>query len=297
MNKTTKDESISSCPVCGGQVATKRNVVRAGNVAICTSCGTWYRVPKPSEQELRSIYDKSYYDAWGIDQDENIAKLSKRATFLPLFKRIKAKLPEGGKVPVILDVGAATGLLLDIAKEKNWDCYAIEINPYALKILRDKFGDAKVCDKDIAECIFPEHTFDIITMTDLIEHSFDITGTLKKAARLLKPAGMLCITTPAIDSFSRYLMGTQWLHFKEEHIQYFTRKALKKSLFAAGFNNIKIYCWSKTLTIDYINRQLHAYPHRILTPLIKGLRWFLPTAIRTLPMRFRCGEIWAIATL
>ena len=297
MNETVETMPTPSCPVCGEQVVAKRNVVRAGNVAICTQCGTWHRVPRPSEQELKSIYDKNYYDAWGINEDENVTMLSKQATFLPLFKRIEAKLPDTGDLPVILDVGAATGLLLDIAKDKNWDCYALEINPYAIEILRDKFGDAKVCGKDIAECIFPEHTFDIITMTDLIEHSLDVTGTLKKTATLLKPTGMLCITTPAVDSLSRYLMGTQWLHFKEEHIQYFTRKALKEAILAAGFNNVKIYCWPKTLTIDYINRQLRVYPHRALTPLVKGLSWFLPTAIRTLPMRFRCGEILAIATL
>ena len=104
MNETVETMPTPSCPVCGEQVVAKRNVVRAGNVAICTQCGTWHRVPRPSEQELKSIYDKNYYDAWGINEDENVTMLSKQATFLPLFKRIEAKLPDTGDLPVILDV-------------------------------------------------------------------------------------------------------------------------------------------------------------------------------------------------
>ncbi|MCH7751714.1 MAG: hypothetical protein IH898_06110, partial [Planctomycetes bacterium] len=35
------------CPICSCRIATGRQVVRAGAIAICRDCGTWYRLPRP----------------------------------------------------------------------------------------------------------------------------------------------------------------------------------------------------------------------------------------------------------
>ena len=149
MNDVVNQTVNDPCPICQCRTATKRQVVRAGDIAVCNGCGTWYRVPRPDIKEIEAIYDESYYDAWGLDDDETVARRSKQATFLPLFKRIESKLIPSEESPAILDVGAAYGLLLNIAREKQWDCYALEINPYAIELLRKEFGDEKVYDKDL----------------------------------------------------------------------------------------------------------------------------------------------------
>ena len=58
-----------ACPVCGGQVARTRVVVRAGKVGVCDACGSWLRLPRPTPAELAKIYDREYYDAWGLGRD------------------------------------------------------------------------------------------------------------------------------------------------------------------------------------------------------------------------------------
>jgi hypothetical protein len=109
------DRPISDlCPICSGSAAKSRQVVRAGPVATCGQCGSWYRVPRPTPQDLAQIYDKDYYDSWGLDEDENAAWVSKRATFEPLLRRVKELLATGDTQ------NAHKMRLLDIASARCW---------------------------------------------------------------------------------------------------------------------------------------------------------------------------------
>jgi len=78
-----------SCSICCGAPSTLHHVVRAKDVAVCGQCGSWYRVPRPTKQDLAKIYDKDYYDSWGLHGDENMTWASKKATFSPLLCRIQ----------------------------------------------------------------------------------------------------------------------------------------------------------------------------------------------------------------
>jgi len=295
MKKTALPDT-DLCPVCGNIPIHIRRVVRANEIAVCGNCGSWYRVPRPGPETLNKIYDKKYYNSWGLNEDEKITQLSKRATFTPLLRRIKKILdPEGAINLRILDVGAATGMLLETANEFNFIPYATEVNDYSVTVLRQLYGSDHVFAGELTDCPFADGYFHVVTMTDVIEHVTEPGKTFQTAARLLGKDGVLCITTPRIDSLSRRVMGGGWLHFKEEHIQYFSRKAMAKALRLAGFSIIKISPHYKFLTLDYIYRQLLTYPHRLLTPVIRALHRILPAKWRNRPLRYCCGEMLVIA--
>ena len=105
------------------------------------------------------------------------------------------------------------------------------------------------------------------------------------------------MTTPRIDSFSRMLLGRQWLHFKEEHIQYFSRRGIIGVLEDAGFGEIRVCGHYKHLTIAYIHQQLQAFPHWLLTPAIGLIHGIIPKRLRVRPMRFRFGEMLVVGRL
>jgi len=290
-----------SCPVCGGAAAECRQVVRAGTVAVCGLCGSWYRVPRPTAQELERIYDKDYYDSWGLDEDEASAWMSKRATFGPLLHRVKELLINGdagnaGKTR-LLDVGAATGMLLRTAGELGWEVYATELNHYSADILRKCYGSERVFEGELTRCGFERDFFDVIMMTDVIEHVVDVPATLQKAADLLRTGGIVCITTPCIDAVSRVLMGSHWLHFKQEHIQYFSRRGIEDSLCKAGFSDTVVSGHRKYLTFDYVRRQLQTYRHWLLTPTVWFAGRLIPHPLRCRPVGYRCGEMLVTARL
>ena len=288
-----------SCPICGGAAGKVKCVLRAKNVAVCDNCGGWYRLPRPSASDLKRIYTKEYYDSWSLNHNEQSVKSTKHATFSPILVRIeKGKLSEAGtNKGKILDVGAATGFLLDVATERGWDPYAIELNPYSAGVLREKFGAKRVFEGELADYPGRSEFFDVITMTDVLEHVLDIHTTLKRAAGLLKEGGVLCMTTPRIDSFSRFLLGKKWLHFKEEHLQYFSRRGMVEVLREAGFEQIQISAHYKYLTIAYLHQQLQAFPHPLLTRIITLIHSILPNSLCICPMRFRCGEMLIIGRL
>ena len=282
------------CPVCEGPPGAVRCVVRAGKVACCSDCGSWYRVPRPTEAQLAELYNKGYYDAWGIEQDDEIARITKRATFRPLLQRAEKLITAPPKAR-ILDVGAATGLLLEMAEELGYLPHAVEPNPYAAKVLRERFGEQRVFEGELTDCEFPSESFDVVTMTDVIEHVLDVRGTLQAAQKLLRPGGALVITTPRIDSLSRLAMRGGWLHFKVEHIQYFSRRAILQVLREAGFTDIRVWGHPKRLTFDYLHLQLRTYPHWVLTPLIRVLRCLTPRPLRRKPIPLQCGEMLVLA--
>jgi len=284
------------CPVCGGRCVRRRQVLRAGLVGVCGHCGCWYRQPRPGAEELAGLYGDRYYDSWGLSENPAAAERGKMLTFTRLLAQIDPLLPASPTGPRrLLDVGAATGLLLTAAQQRGWRPYGVEINPYAAELLCRCFGADRIYQGELPQSPFPLAFFDAITMTDVIEHVLDIRRTLHAAAVRLRPGGILALTTPRVDSLSRRLLGAHWLHFKLEHIQYFTRAALAESLQTAGFQVITLTGWSKSLDWEYLHRQLQTYPHWLLSPLVSGLRALLPRSLRQRPLWYRCGEMLALA--
>lgn len=286
------------CPVCGHGANMYssnmlRSVARAGLVASCQSCGTWYRAPRPNIEVLAQIYQKDYYNSWNLQGAPSAARLSKRASFAPLLDMAQAKL-KGDNIS-LLDVGAATGILMELAKERGWISHGIEFNPYSAQLLRDSFGADKIYEGELLHCPFPKRSFQIIMLCDVLEHVLDIRGTLAAARELLAPGGIIFITTPRIDTFSRKLMGRNWLHFKEEHIQYFSASSLRTLLSDLKFLDVEIQTHSKYLTLDYLYAQLTTYKHFLLTPLLCTIHGIAPRFIRQYAAPYACGEMLAIA--
>lgn len=260
----------------------------------CGDCGLERIQPQPSDETLAKIYGAHYYDAWGLhDNEDMVAALKKRT-----FKYVLGKLPltPGAK---LLDCGAATGFLLDVAAELGYQPYGLELSEFGAKAIADKFGEDRVFCGELQNAAFPgiaPGDFDVITMCDYIEHVRDPRHTLELARKLLRPGGTIAITTPDAGSPSRRVLGTGWTHYKIEHLFYFNKKNLERLLKDIGFSTVKFYPLWKSLTLDYISHQFEVYPHPALTQLARGVRRFTPSRIRSLPLPFTTGELLAVAT-
>jgi SAM-dependent methyltransferase len=171
------------------------------------------------------------------------------------------------------------------------------VNHYSAGILRQRYGEDRVFEGELVECGFGQDFFDVITMTDVIEHVLDVPATLQAAANLLRAGGVLCITTPRIDALSRVLMGSHWLHFKQEHIQYFSRRGIEHSLREAGFGDTTISRHRKYLTYDYLFRQLRTYRHWLVAPILSFAGHLLPRPLQFRPVGYRCGEMLVMSRL
>ncbi|NRA45718.1 MAG: class I SAM-dependent methyltransferase [Oligoflexales bacterium] len=84
---------------------------------------------------------------------------------------------------------------------------------------------------------FPDQSFDLITMCELIEHLSDPFLALKESLRCLKNNGTLIITTPDYKKVGAY--------FYEDptHIRPFISEGLQRTLKIAGFMKPEVRNW------------------------------------------------------
>lgn len=108
---------------------------------------------------------------------------------------------------VLLDVGCSHGTYtFSMALEKQMQkVIGIDINQHSindgLKILKVlDFPNVNFFKQDILKCDFPDEYFDIVIMGEVIEHIQDTDTLLKEIRRILRPRGILIISTPYCES-------------------------------------------------------------------------------------------------
>ncbi len=156
--------------------------------------------------------------------------------------------PEGG---ALFDVGAATGILLDIARKRGWQVEGIEPSTWAVRLARERYH------LDLIEGVFEEASlkdnhYTSITMVDFIEHISHPFEAAVKAHKIISPEGILCLVTPDVKSLAARVMGMSWWHFRPGHLGYFTKKSLQTLLHRSGFRIIKHRKYSWTFSLHYL---------------------------------------------
>ncbi len=164
------------------------------------------------------------------------------------------------KNPVkLLDIGCYDGHIAFLLKNclgNNCKAYGIDIARKTIELALQKGIHAKICDieKGIE---FESNLFDYVFAGEIIEHLYDTDYFLREVKRVLKPNGILILTTPNFLSFGRrlfYLFGKgifmeQSFSLPENaagHIRYFTFETLKDLLILHKFEQIAAF--SDTVT-------------------------------------------------
>lgn len=216
----------------------------------CAQCRLVFVAPLP--EETSSIYAQDYFTGaergYGyVDYDTDKQAMEK--VFIGYLKQLENLLTKTNRS--ILDIGAATGYFLDLARRQGWETAGIEISDYAAKVARQRGLDVKT--GVVGQDLFPVSFFDVITMWDVLEHVRDPRSDLTRVYRLLRPGGLLLINTPNSGSFLARLLGTGWhLLVPPEHLHYFTPKSLALLLEQLGFEVLKISFQGKVFTLEYI---------------------------------------------
>ena len=158
------------------------------------------------------------------------------------------KINKTGK---ILDVGCATGFLLDQARNGGWEVYGVELSAWAVDYAKNKLQLPNITQGSLKEAHYPANFFDAVVLKDVIEHLTEPKETLEEIRRILKPAGIICCNTPDIDSLVSKILGAKWWGIKQSHIFYFNKNNLATLFKATGFVPIKIRSHARTFTLNY----------------------------------------------
>lgn len=156
----------------------------------CLRCGLVYVNP---QEDINTIYQKYC----NLKDDVYVSEENGRRLAARIILKKIARLARRGK---ILDIGCATGFLLDEARKMGFDAYGVEISRWAAQFCRQQFN-LNIFEGLLKEAEFPYNFFDAVVMVDSIEHLTNPKRTLEEIRRILKPGGILVISTPDMDSF------------------------------------------------------------------------------------------------
>jgi 2-polyprenyl-3-methyl-5-hydroxy-6-metoxy-1,4-benzoquinol methylase len=193
----------------------------------------------------------------------------------------------------LLDVGCSCGYFLEVAASRGFAVQGIEFSRSAIAA-----ADAKIRSQifeGTLETMPSNGLFDVASAFDLIEHVHDPRGFLRRCAEVLKPGGVLLISTPDTGHFLRPLMRSRWPMLQPmQHLFLFSRQALESALRAEGFTDVFIDTAYKTLSVDYLINQI-----KPLNPWLSGsmgaLTRVVPRSVLEKYRRINIGEILAVA--
>jgi SAM-dependent methyltransferase len=116
----------------------------------------------------------------------------------------------------------------------------IEISPHAAEIARREH-DLDVHTGTIFDAPYASNSFDVVVMRHVIEHFPSARLALKKVAHLLKPGGVLFITTPNFDSLDGKIFGRYWHDLDPpRHLAVFSVTTLDRMLKNTGLETLNI---------------------------------------------------------
>lgn len=263
------------CPICNALDTPLRFAQCRLPIRKC-SCGMEFLWPQLGEEQLKEIYQAGYYESCGLtDDNDRSVRNMKQATFMRWLKQLTGVVPVGK----VLDVGCATGYFLEVAASAGWDVYGVELSEYAAGLAQRRFGN-HVFSGSIEQANYPDNSFDLVTLFDLLEHVPSPRTFLKEVWRLLSPKAFLMITTPDVTSLSARLMGRHWSHYHQDHLYYFSPDTITRLLHECGFSVVGKAAAAKYLNGKYIINQFRAYPHFLMTPLCNIGELLLPKLLK-----------------
>ncbi|MBL8701552.1 MAG: class I SAM-dependent methyltransferase [Alphaproteobacteria bacterium] len=208
-------------------------------VRACKSCGLWQTDPLPTDAQLIELYERHYNFGGEGETGSTWAKL--RAAFFasPLYRLLLAvdgdvsfhTLRGAGR---LLDVGCNEGRGLEIYAGNGFEAEGLELNRVAADAARNK--GFVVYGVPIEE-LQPRAPYDVVVLSNVLEHALDPRAMLAAIRRHLAPGGRLCLSLPNAASALRARFGKDWINWHVPfHITHFSAERLSALLAESGFS-------------------------------------------------------------
>ncbi len=252
---------LAACPACAGRSLrpckkgtyagrltrdeikiTDSQYGRIWDLSLCLDCGHIFANPCPSPDFIFSLYGQ----VCDPEYEEEAAGRSRN--FLRILDALERMIPERG---ALFDVGAATGILLDLARSRGWQPDGIEPSSWAVKIAAEKYRLA-LRHGPFETAALKENAYAAVLMVDFIEHTPLPHEAVVRAQRILRPAGVLVLVTPDVHSPAAKIAGRRWWHLRPAHLAFFSRASLQALLRRAGFTIIEERRYAWTFSAHYL---------------------------------------------
>jgi SAM-dependent methyltransferase len=102
----------------------------------------------------------------------------------------------------VLEAGCGEGYGADLIAEDARRVVAVDYDEAAVAHVRSRYPRVEVTQANLAELPLPAASMDVVVNFQVIEHLWDQTQFVKECARVLRPSGLLMMSTPNRITFS-----------------------------------------------------------------------------------------------
>lgn len=226
---------LDSSPCCQAHLAGWR-VVRDYPLDRCRSCGSAYVNPRPALEALRRHYTAGGHGQQTPSTVEDVLAAEERYPNSTVdAHRILSVVSDLAPGRRLLDVGCGYGFYAREASDRGFEVDALELSGFERRCTHQIAGvqpEAVTFEEFETE---PD-SYDVILMSQILEHVVDPVEWIEKAGRLVAPEGILALALPNFDSFLRRLLGAgDPLVHPPDHLNYFNDQGLAKLLSRRSF--------------------------------------------------------------
>jgi SAM-dependent methyltransferase len=144
----------------------------------------------------------------------------------------------------LLEIGAGSGetAAYALAEGKCGWCCGVELCEGPAREARAKLQQVIVGDVERVELDFPESYFDILIMSEVLEHLVDPWSVLRRLRKLMKPGSIVVAGSPNVchHGVIRSLLAGNWRYeprgvFDATHLRWFSPKGYREMFESCGF--------------------------------------------------------------
>lgn len=205
------------------------------HVSQCRECGFAFNSPRLSDESLRRYYADDASASGGVYRSEDAESYyprlyARRAEFYAPFLARR----DAGR---FLDVGCGGGGFLKSMRERlpaDWQLFGLE--PSAQQRAPSAESGFEVRRGALGDPVFPDASFDAISMISVMEHLTDPAQAMDEIARLLAPGGLVLLEVPNTLHPELSLNG----FFGLEHICHFSPGSVGRLLARANQSEVRV---------------------------------------------------------
>lgn len=230
---------IASCPVgCAAPLAATGIVLPEGALLRCPECGQLAsQVSTARYWETMAQFDRADFNLPGPRELARRTAVARRR--LELVSALLGAAPSATR---ILDVGCSRGQFVRAAADLGYRAEGVEPAPRIA---------AAACESGLTvhaglleEQRFPDCAFDVLTLFEVLEHLREPLGLVRECHRVLRPGGILMLSTGNARSWTVAAMGARWdyFHIAKDggHVSFFNPASVRLLAARGGFETVRI---------------------------------------------------------
>jgi SAM-dependent methyltransferase len=276
------DVSLNSCPICLGAISiwnTKSTEFGEFTLSRCEACHYVFVNPRPSLDFLVDFYTNlTHGEEAGNHEPQTLEGLLKAEQDWPNStldaKRIigtahsLTKPKQSAETLTLFDVASGPGFFTAQALSLGFEVTALEISDKDRKIAKE-MNNIEPMNIPFEQFDTAADSFDVVILSQVLEHVIDINEWISKAQKYLKPKGVLAVALPNFNSLFRYLLGPNDPYITPpEHLNFFNPGNLTTLLSNHGLSVEKTQWTSRVMPVAIDKLPLGRLARPIYAPLI-----------------------------